>query len=158
MHRLKTLLAFFAAVILIMALTPAKASASHGGIFKYFPNRLSPQYKFAELYTDARPCYYRIRFGNLGNVAYAQLRVYNGNCNGTTMRLYAAGSTRSIEVDQSSTIGGRDGCGPYIEVQATSPPGYIGTGMEIRTPYRYLITYISGETIAPLNDPVTYCG
>jgi hypothetical protein len=159
MTRLKTLMALLAAAMLVFGMTPAKAWATDGSaVFKYYPNRLSPQYKFTELNRETGACYYRIRFGNFGNVAYAQMRFYNGNCNGTIMRLNAVGSSGSIEVVQNGSTGGQDGCGAYIEAQATSPPGYIGTAMNFTTPYRYRVVYMSGESNWPIDDPVKYCG
>lgn len=159
MKKLRTLTALLAASMLVFAMTPAKAWATDGPAnFKYYANRLSPQYKFTELDRNTGACFYRIRFGNYGNVAYAQMRFYNGACNGTRMWLYAVGSTGSIIVNQNGSTGGQDACGAYIEAQATSPPGYIGTSIAFATPYRYVVSYGSGDFGHPLDDPVRYCG
>ncbi|GAA4671082.1 hypothetical protein Prum_073770 [Phytohabitans rumicis] len=66
-------------------------------------------------------CQFRLRYGNFGNVAFAQLRVYAGGCGGYGVQVRAAsGSVFRNWSNSGSPTAGTDGCGPYFEIQATS--------------------------------------
>jgi hypothetical protein len=159
MTRGRTFVALLAALTLVFVMTPTNAWATDGfANYRYFANRLSPQYKFTRPNSNAGACFYRIRFGNIGNVAYAQMRFYNSACGGTKLVLDAAGSNRSLGVGQNGSTGGTDACGAYIEAQATSPPGYIARGMYFMTPYGYYINYYAAPFGNGMDDPVRYCG
>ncbi|MGI8329571.1 hypothetical protein ACRYCC_06360 [Actinomadura scrupuli] len=73
-------------------------------------------------------CRYRVRYGNYGNLAFAQIRRYNSWCENYRVQV-GAWQGNSFQVIQSggSGINGSDGCGQYFELQATSGPGRIAT-------------------------------
>ncbi|KAB2348580.1 hypothetical protein [Actinomadura rudentiformis] len=71
-------------------------------------------------------CHYRLRYGNFGNVAFAQIRMYGGACGAYRVQVRAySGSTGRNWGSGGTGITGTDGCGSYIELQATSDPNWI---------------------------------
>lgn len=86
-------------------------------------NTLSPQYL-------VNGCKFRVRYGNFGSAAYAQLRVYPvgtsyASCATAGVSVgYHDGTTESSVSETFSTttyVTGTDGCGAYREIQATTP-------------------------------------
>ncbi|REE97737.1 hypothetical protein [Thermomonospora umbrina] len=72
-------------------------------------------------------CHYRLRYGNIGNVAFAQIRLYAGGCGDYRVQVRAAsGSTFRNWTSGGTATRGTDGCGSYFELQATSDANWIG--------------------------------
>ncbi|MFI0357933.1 hypothetical protein [Actinomadura sp. 9N407] len=151
-RRLITSLALAAATA---AASVAMAAPSSAATYQWSAGQLSPQYVFG---SGGTACYYRIRYGNFGNVAYAQIRFYAGACGGTrAVALGQTGGTITEYWDDQSAITGADGCGQYIEIQATSVPDRIGVGMEVHRPNNAGVNTYWHTTTAGQQTPVRYC-
>jgi hypothetical protein len=151
-RRLATSIALAAATA---AASVAMAAPSSAATFQWTAGQLSPQYVFG---SGATACYYRIRFGNFGNVAYAQIRFYAGACGGTrAVALGQTGGTIYKYLDDGNAITGQDGCGQYIEIQATSVANRVGVGMEVRRPNNAGVNTYLHTTSAGQQNPVNHC-
>jgi hypothetical protein len=100
--------------------------------------QLSPRkYNFSRL--DGQLCHYRIRYGDFGTVAFAQVRFYGGPCGGTGVELF--GEDWKGRYKATRMTGGQDECGPYFEIQAISPAGVSAGGLAVVTPENTRIYY-----------------
>ncbi|WP_207936539.1 hypothetical protein, partial [Actinomadura sp. KC216] len=93
--------------------------------FKWASTELTPQLK-------QTACLYRVRYGNFGNTAFAQVRTYGSGCGTVTVSVYGqSGSFTGTWSSAATAQTGRDGCGAYVERQATSSANHIATGMAV---------------------------
>ncbi|TDD38335.1 serine/threonine protein kinase [Actinomadura sp. KC06] len=94
--------------------------------FKWASAELTPQLK-------KTACLYRIRYGNFGNTAFAQVRTYGSGCGKVTVSVYGQSGSFSGTWNSAASPArsGRDGCGAYVERQATSSANHIATGMAV---------------------------
>jgi hypothetical protein len=160
MAKIRRFLVLVAASALVLSLAPSAAHATNTATgYQYFPNQLSQKYKYTQFLGSGGACYYRIRFGNYGSVGYAQIRFYAGSCGGATISVLAASGsvTHAFPQDSARAKIDNDSCGSYIELQSTSPSGYIALGMLVYTQYRYIIEY-SNNSDEDFDTPVEYCG
>ncbi|MFI0369052.1 protein kinase [Actinomadura sp. 1N219] len=104
---------------------PGRAGGS-ATTYKWASTELTPQLKKAA-------CLYRIRYGNFGNTAFAQVRTYGSGCGKVTVSVYGqSGSFSGTWSSAASSVrNGQDGCGAYVERQATSSANHIATGMAV---------------------------
>lgn len=120
--------AFFVMAMIVagLALAAAPASADSHLHYRLDSVTFTPLLRGQGSNPGDAACQYRLRYGNFGNVAFAQLRVYDGGCGGYNVQVRAAsGATYQNWSSSGSPTGNSDGCGSYFEIQATSAANWI---------------------------------
>jgi serine/threonine protein kinase len=98
-------------------------------------------------------CVYRIWFGNVGNMPFAKIRVYAGDCGGASITVAAQRGSTITYYGETTWTGGSDSCGSYFEGQATGQgTPAIGVGQTLYFPatgQAYAFMHDRGEPITP---------
>jgi hypothetical protein len=133
-------------------------AATPGAVrFRHAKNDLSLR-KYNFYRPSGALCHYRVRYGDFASVAYAQVRLYGGGpCRGTGVELFGNDFATGPWKKSGEITGQTDACGPYTEIQATSPAGNTAAGMAVVTPDSNRIFYSHTYTDRPFNNDGPTC-
>lgn len=131
--------------------------------WRAYKNELSTRKSSYVPGATSQPCHYRIRYGDYGTAAYAQVRLYTADqgCQqelqqGVGVEVFGEGGSGTWK-KSSQVAGQQDSCGSYVEIQATSPAGHSAASMALVSSSGKRIFYSHHYTDLPFDNDGPLC-